>query len=100
MYPDWKFEPAGVVYFSEVSTTNRFGRYFAPQSPTMLQSGGTGATTNLGIGSCALATVTVEIGAKEILAAVVIAPPEKGARPRKVGNCALSCIDGFASTTS
>src|SRR6516162_9290540 len=91
--------PAMAVSWTGALNTLNFGKYDAPQSPTMPQSAPGVTAAKRGNGALVDAVPTGETGASEMLswATAGVAVP---ARPIKVGNCAFSIAVGFASTTS
>src|ERR1700723_2436323 len=90
--------PENAVRVSPEVEAESLGKYPAWQSPTMLQSDGGEAASNLGTGAVADAVCTVETGANEILSCATAGAVTFG-RAMKVGNCALSTALGLASTT-
>src|SRR5580692_3134843 len=90
--------PENAVRLRPEADAESLGKYPAWQSPTMLQSEGGVAASNLGTGAVADAVSTVETGANEILSCATAGAVTFGIA-MNVGNCASSTRLGFASTT-
>src|SRR5215472_6750223 len=82
-----------------VASTISFGKYGASQSPSALQSDAGLPGTKRTIGAVEEAATGPDNGASETASAAIAGAVTLG-NAMKVGNCAVSCTDGFASDTS